>query len=87
MSNEKIKQLLTELQTELDSTELNAETRDRLRGLESDIEDLLEPTSPADDPTPVLDKARELEAEFEANHPVAGQFTREIINLLARMGL
>lgn len=87
MSNEKIKQLLSALQSELDTTELNDETRARLRTLEADIDDLLEPTSAADDPNAVLEKARELDAVFEANHPVAGRFMREIVDLLARIGL
>lgn len=87
MSNEKIKSILSELQTELETARLDDDTRDRLRALEADIDELLEPTSPADDPNPVLEKARELETAFEANHPVAGRFTREIIDLLARMGL
>ena len=87
MSNEKIKSLLGKLHDEIGDTPVDEETRSLLRILDADIDDLLDEDTESSDVTPVLDKAQQLETSFAATHPVAVRFVREIVDVLAKMGV
>ena len=83
MSSERIRTLLAELDKELKSTgEIDAETR----GLLSQLNDDLDEIAPGSEDT-LSNSARELESRFAAEHPIAARITREIADLLAKMGI
>jgi hypothetical protein len=52
----------------------------------SKLNDDLDEIAPGSDDT-LSDSARELESRFAATHPVAERITREIADLLAKMGI
>jgi len=87
MSNRDIRQLLTELQEEIQKTELDAETRSAVHKLDADIHDLLDPDKDQADTDSVLKRARLLETNFATEHPTVERFMREVIDLLVRMGI
>lgn len=87
MSNKEIRGLLAKLQNEIQKTELDAETRELVRDLDSDIDDLLDPEGNRAETDSVLEKARELETNFAAEHPTIERFMREVIDVLVRMGI
>jgi len=87
MSQKKVKLLLDKLTSELETTKINAETRDMLQTLESDIHVLLDEESEEDNPASLMETAELLEARFASEHPIAGGFLRELIDALARMGV
>jgi len=83
LNSKRIRTLLAELNRELKSTgEIDAETRKLLSKLNDDLDEI----APGSDDT-VSDSARELESRFAATHPVAERITREIADLLAKMGI
>lgn len=83
MSSKRIRELLTELDTEMQSTRsVDAETRKLLRDLDDDIERLA-----GDGESSALDLAKELESRFAAKHPVAERIARELADILAKMGI
>lgn len=93
MSNQKIRDLLTQLHDEISQTDLDADTRSLAKTLDAEIQQMLsdaEP-SPTDTPTPtpesILERARLLESQFANKHPVAGQAMREVIEILNRIGI
>lgn len=87
MSNNEIRQLLARLKEELQQTEMDADTRSLVRELDSDIHDLLDSKRVDAERDSVLERARELETNFAAQHPTAERFMREVIEALARMGI
>lgn len=87
MSNRDIRQLLTELQEEIQKTELDDETRSAVQQLDSDIHELLDPDADQADSDSVLKRARLLETNFATEHPTVERFMREVIDLLVRMGI
>ena len=87
MSNEKIQALLAKLHDEVRRTKLDADTRSSLQDLDSDIHDLLESSEPEPTIGAVLDRAKQLEAEFAVSHPTAERFMREVIDTLAKIGV
>ncbi len=87
MSNEKIQELLSKLHKEIEATKIDADTRFLMQELDSDIVDLLDSTSTADDAKSVLERAKQLETRFSTTYPAAERFVREIIDALARMGV
>jgi hypothetical protein len=87
MSNNEIRNLLAELQDELQKAEVNAEMRTLVEKLDSDIQDLLDSTAIRDDKDSVMARARQLETDFASEHPTAERFMREVIETLARMGI
>lgn len=87
MSNEKIQELLSELRTEIDSSELDETTRTRLKLLDEELDQLLSDDSDQGDISLVRQKAEELEVDFAVRHPVLENSIREIIDVLAKMGL
>jgi len=83
LNSKRIRTLLAELNRELKSTgEIDAETRKLLSKLNDDLDEI----APGSDAT-LSDSARELESRFAATHPVAERITREIADLLAKMGI
>ena len=83
MTSERIRSLLVELDRELKSTgEIDEETRELLSKLNDDLDEI----APGNQDT-LSDSARELESRFAATHPIAERITREIADLLAKMGI
>ena len=83
MSSERIRDLLTELNKELQATgDIDAETRDLLAQLNDDLDELTNGDSGS-----AGDRAKELESLFAAKHPVAERITREIADILTKMGI
>jgi len=87
MSEQRIKELLEELQGEMQRTDsVDEALLTSIRSLESNIGDLVDPTVDSSENT-VLDDAIALEAVFAASHPVAEKIIRELINSLSRIGI
>lgn len=87
MSEQRVKESMKELMSELDSTEnVDQATTEAAKRLESDIHDLVNPEVDSSENT-VMDDAISLEASFAANHPVAEKIVRELINTLSRIGI
>ena len=83
MSSSRLTELLAELNRELkDQQELDDETRELLAKLNDDIERL----AGEEAETPV-DRAKQLESRFAAEHPVAERIVRELADVLAKMGI
>ena len=83
MSSERIRKLLVELDRELKSTgDIDEETRELLSKLNDDLDVIA-----AGSQDTLSDSARELESRFAATHPIAERITREIADLLAKMGI
>ena len=83
MSKERLSELLTELSGELqDAGDIDAETRELLNALHDDIDRLT-----GEDHSSAVDRAKQLESRFAANHPVAERIAREFADLLAKMGI
>jgi len=87
MSNEKLRELLGTLHEEIQKTDVDADTRSLMRELDSDIHNLLETSATENDTNSVVERARQLEAEFSTSHPVAERFVREIIDTLVKIGV
>lgn len=86
MSQQRVKDLLKELQSELAVSEgLDEETLALARQLDKEIDDLIAESEAA--VTPELESAIALEARFAATHPVAERIIRELIATLGRMGV
>lgn len=87
MSEQRLKEIMTELVSELEKTDgVDGETIDVARQLQSDIDDLTNPEIDTSENT-ILDDAIALEASFAATHPVAERAIRELINTLSRIGI
>jgi hypothetical protein len=83
LSSERIRDLLTELNKELQATgDIDAETRNLLAQLNDDLDAIT-----AGDDASAGDRAKELESRFAAKHPVAERITREIADILTKMGI
>lgn len=81
MSSKRLTELLAELNQELkDHRELDDDTRELLGKLNDDIERLAGDEGP-------LDRAKQLESRFAAEHPVAERIVRELADILAKMGI
>ena len=87
MSNDKIRRLLTELHEAMQDVELDDETRDLAEALDQDIQRLLEQSGEPDLMDQVTEQAREMDARFAAEHPLAERLLREIVDALGRMGI
>ena len=87
MSNTEIRELLARLQEEIQKTELDDETRSLVKELDSDIQGLLDTQGDRTETDSVVEKARELETNFAADHPTIERFMREVIDVLVRMGI
>ncbi|MBY8965605.1 DUF4404 family protein [Algiphilus sp.] len=89
MSQDRVQELLRQLREELEDSErgADAETRERIRALEADIQALLAEHSDAPDAQSIMERARAAEVEFANRHPVAEGFVRQLIDTLSRMGV
>ncbi|HEY9033634.1 MAG TPA: DUF4404 family protein [Pseudomonadales bacterium] len=87
MSNDKIRRLLTELHEAMQDVKLDDETRDLAQALDQDIQRLLEQSGEPDLMDQVTEQAREMDARFAAEHPLAERLLREIVDALGRMGI
>lgn len=83
MSKERLSELLTELNAELNEAgNVDDDTRELLERLNDDIDRLTGETH-----STAVDRAKHLESRFAANHPVAARIAREFADLLAKMGI
>lgn len=83
MSKQRLSELLTELNHELrQAGDVDTETRELLSDLHDDIDRLT-----GDTHSSTVDRAKNLESRFAANHPVAERIAREFADVLAKMGI
>ncbi len=87
MSNSEIRNLLIKLQGEIQNSQLDAETRILIQELDSDIHNLLDREEGAVETASILKRAREVEANFETEHPTAVRILSEVVEALSRMGI
>lgn len=84
MSNERIKDLLAQLREEISKADVDDELKKLASDLDADIHRVIEDDA---DSSALVDRAKELEADFATKHPTAERFMREVIDTLARMGI
>jgi hypothetical protein len=84
MSNERIKKLLAQLREELESTDVDDDLQKLMGELDDEIHGVIENDA---DVNALVDRAKEMEAEFATKHPAAERFMREVIDALVRMGI
>ena len=84
MSNERIKKLLAQLREELESTDVDDDLQKLMGELDDEIHGVIENDA---DVNVLVDRAKELEAEFATKHPAAERFMREVIDALVHMGI
>jgi ubiquinone biosynthesis protein UbiJ len=87
MTNSEIRDLLSRLRDEMQRSQLDTETRNLMRELDSDIHKLLDPKEGDVESTSVLERAREFETSLESDHPTAVRILSEVIETLSRMGI
>jgi len=87
MGNDKVRELLAKLHDEVQQTELDAETRSSLQELDSDIHQLLDTSTVEPSTDSVIEQAKLLEARFAIDHPMAERVMREVIDMLAKIGV
>jgi len=87
MTNSEIQTLLTRLRSEIQDSKLDAETRSLMQDLDADIHNLLGPEETEFEAESVVNRAREIEANFESDHPTTVRILREVIDALSRMGI
>jgi len=87
MTNSEIRDLLTKLRNEIQDSQLDAETRSLMQDLDADIHDLLGPDETDFGTESVVNRAREIEANFESDHPTTVRILREVIDALSRIGI
>lgn len=87
MSETEVRDLLERLKEEIQDAELDAGTRQLMMDLDAEIHALLEADADQEALASVTDRAREMEAGFESDHPLAVRVLREIVQSLARMGI
>ena len=84
MSKERIKELLGQLREEISTTEIDDELEKLMSDLDDEIDNVVDDNA---DLSAVIDRAKEVEANFATKHPTAERFVREVIDLLVRMGI
>lgn len=87
MSVQELKSLLTQLEQELETTELDADTKDELTKLSAQIDSALSGESDHNDLSPMMEKAVKLETRFASEHPVAERVLREFMDVLVKIGV
>jgi 1,6-anhydro-N-acetylmuramate kinase len=81
-----IKAVLARIHKELQRAEdANTEAREILQGLNRDVEQLEEAGDTEIES--IVNRARQLESRFAANHPVLEQTARELADAIAKMGV
>ncbi|MEQ8406801.1 MAG: DUF4404 family protein [Gammaproteobacteria bacterium] len=87
MSSEKVRHLVKQLVSELESTEgVDQETLRSAQQLAGQVDDLVDPEVDTTENT-VMDDAIALEARFAASYPMAEKILRELVNSLSRIGI
>ncbi len=84
MGKDRIRDLLTQLQEEIRSTDVDDEVRELINELDKDIHGVIEND---EDVNALIDRAKEIEADFATKYPAAERFMREVIDALVRMGI
>lgn len=84
MSKERIRNLLAQLRKEIRRTDIDDELQALMSELDKDIHGVIENE---EDVSAVVERAKELEADFATRYPGAAGFFREVIDLLVRMGI
>lgn len=84
MSNERIKELLKQLREEIREADVDDELQKLMSDLDDDIHSVIEDDA---DVGALVDRAKELEADFATKHPTVERFMREVIDVLVRMGV
>lgn len=88
MNETKLKELLRQLNDELEQTRsVDADTVSLLKDLEDDVQRLVDSGADAPEYASALNQAQALEARFAVDHPKAERFLREIMDLLAKVGI
>lgn len=89
MTNDQIKQSLIEIRESLANADsVDDETLALAKALEDDFDRLEARDADQDlDLSNSMDLATALETRFEADHPVAANLLREVINALHKMGI
>ena len=89
MSNQKIRELLSQLQAELDAAPIDDETRALINALDRDIQQHVpeDAAQPVEETSALLERAKALETRFAVKHPAAELFLREIAHLLGKLGI
>ncbi len=83
VKDERISELLTELNRALHTAgDFDEETRELLKHLNEDIDRLT-----GESGSSAIDRAKQLESRFAANHPIAERIARELADVLAKMGI
>jgi hypothetical protein len=72
------------LREELDSTDVDDDLQKLMGELDDEIHGVIESDA---DVNALVDRAKELEAEFATKHPAAERFMREVIDALVHMGI
>jgi phosphate uptake regulator len=87
MTDNDLKQLLSQLQNELENTDsVDPDTLQLVQELDEEINRLLE-ADDNDEFENVMERAQSVETRFAVDHPVAERFLREIIDALAKVGI
>ena len=89
MSNEKIKQTLSELHRDLEQAgNVDPDLRQLLGAVDRDIHALLERESSENgEAADLADRAEEMAADFAAQYPKAEKYLREIAEMLSKLGI
>jgi len=88
MSENKVKELLDQLNKELETTEqVDSETLELVRELDEEIHRLVDPEAESEDIDSVMNRATSIETRFAVDYPRAERFLREIIDALAKVGI
>ena len=88
MPEQELKTLLRQLNEILDNTErLDPATRKMVIKLDRDIERLLDTEDAGMDFDTFQEGALDLQARFRVEYPVAERFLREIMDMLAKVGI
>ena len=86
MKKGKMREILARLREELQRAEgVDVDSRRKMEELHRDLEQL----NDANDPNvePLLDRARELETRFAADHPTLERIARDLADTIAKMGI
>ncbi|MCG8370402.1 MAG: DUF4404 family protein, partial [Proteobacteria bacterium] len=77
-------ELLGRLREEIGGTDADDELEKLMRDLDDEIESVVDENADVSD---LIDRAKEIEANFATRHPNAERFIREVIDLLVGMGI
>jgi len=88
MNKNELKELLSKLNAELEKTDsVDADTAALLQELEDDLHRLSQGGASPPEYESVISQAQALEARFAVEHPTAERFLREIMDMLAKVGI